>query len=237
VLLAGRSVRALGAQTVTRWNGTPPMNDARKRRRLLRDAHRNDDVWSIDAAFESGQRSRTATSGSSTWATGTAYSRSGFSNHTSVEQPARAVRGGAGSGGIAGLIEQVPDRRRAVFNLHVPPIDTGLDTVTALDATSSPSFAVAVRLMIPAGSSAVRQAIRGSISLCSRLHGQHHESKGVVRIGRTVCVNPGSTTIGADRRSRHTHRRRQGRWRSVTSALMGGRGQPALSDLHAEPSA
>jgi Icc-related predicted phosphoesterase len=45
--------------------------------------------------------------------------------------------------------------------------------------------------MAPVGSTAVRTAIERHQPLLS-LHGHIHESRGVQRIGRTVCINPGS---------------------------------------------
>jgi Icc-related predicted phosphoesterase len=45
--------------------------------------------------------------------------------------------------------------------------------------------------MIPVGSTAVRAAIEKYQPLLG-LHGHIHESKGSVKIGRTLCLNPGS---------------------------------------------
>jgi hypothetical protein len=45
--------------------------------------------------------------------------------------------------------------------------------------------------MIHAGSTAVRASIEKHQPLVG-LHGHIHESKGFVRIGRTLCLNPGS---------------------------------------------
>jgi hypothetical protein len=44
---------------------------------------------------------------------------------------------------------------------------------------------------IHAGSSAVRESIERHAPMLG-LHGHIHESKGFVRLGRTLCVNPGS---------------------------------------------
>jgi len=45
--------------------------------------------------------------------------------------------------------------------------------------------------MIPVGSTGVRRAIE-EFQPMAALHGHIHESAGVNRIGRTLCVNPGS---------------------------------------------
>ena len=45
--------------------------------------------------------------------------------------------------------------------------------------------------MIPAGSTAVREAIEKYQPLLG-LHGHIHESRGMYKLGRTVYINPGS---------------------------------------------
>ena len=45
--------------------------------------------------------------------------------------------------------------------------------------------------LIPVGSTAVRELIERYQPLLS-LHGHVHESPGATRIGRTLCINPGS---------------------------------------------
>jgi Icc-related predicted phosphoesterase len=82
--------------------------------------------------------------------------------------------------------------RRAIFNLHVPPYDSDLDTAPQLDDTLTPVFRGGKPVMIPVGSTAVRSAIERHQPLLG-IHGHIHECKAMTRIGRTVCVNPGST--------------------------------------------
>ena len=45
--------------------------------------------------------------------------------------------------------------------------------------------------MIPAGSTAVRALIERYQPPVA-LHGHIHESRGAVRVGKTMCINPGS---------------------------------------------
>jgi Icc-related predicted phosphoesterase len=90
---------------------------------------------------------------------------------------------------IDALAAQVQDMRRAIFNIHVPPYGTGLDNAPKLDADLRPVQGGTV--MAPVGSTAVRAAIERHQPLLS-LHGHIHESRGVQRIGRTLCINPGS---------------------------------------------
>ena len=92
---------------------------------------------------------------------------------------------------IEGMTSQIGDFRTAVFNIHVPPIDSGLDMCPKLDETLKPVIVNGEILMAPGGSKAVRSAIEKYQPLLG-LHGHIHESKGFVKIGRTFCVNPGS---------------------------------------------
>ena len=46
-------------------------------------------------------------------------------------------------------------------------------------------------MMGPAGSQAVRNVIERYQPLIA-LHGHIHESRGTVKIGKTICINPGS---------------------------------------------
>jgi Icc-related predicted phosphoesterase len=91
---------------------------------------------------------------------------------------------------IVDMADDVEDPTSAVFNLHVPPQGSGLDTCPRLDTSVSPPRPIAGEKM-SAGSTAVRSAIEAYEPLLS-LHGHIHESAGITRIGRTTCVNPGS---------------------------------------------
>jgi Icc-related predicted phosphoesterase len=80
---------------------------------------------------------------------------------------------------------------RAIFNLHVPPKDSRLDTAALLNPDLSPVMRSGMPVMAGVGSSAVRTAIERHQPPIA-LHGHIHESRGETKIGRTVCVNPGS---------------------------------------------
>jgi Icc-related predicted phosphoesterase len=92
---------------------------------------------------------------------------------------------------IADLAEQVSDMTRCVFNLHVPRYNSRLDTAAEIDAEWRPVVIANQLHMIPVGSTAVREAIERFQPLVA-LHGHIHESPGATKIGRTLCVNPGS---------------------------------------------
>jgi hypothetical protein len=90
---------------------------------------------------------------------------------------------------IDAMATQVADKSRAIFNLHCPPYKSGLDEAPAIDADLK--LLHGGRALRPVGSTAVRQAIEKHQPLIS-LHGHIHESKGAVKIGKTLSINPGS---------------------------------------------
>lgn len=87
------------------------------------------------------------------------------------------------------LASEIEDMENAIFNIHVPPFGTGLDDAPALDTDLKPVDGGTV--MKPVGSTAVRDAILRHQPLLA-LHGHIHESRGVQKLGRTTCINPGS---------------------------------------------
>jgi Icc-related predicted phosphoesterase len=91
---------------------------------------------------------------------------------------------------IDAVVASIPDMGRAVFNFHAPPYGTGLDEAPALDENMRPIHGGAV--MKPVGSTAVKAAIQKYQPILS-VHGHIHESKGVLRLGRTLTMNPGSS--------------------------------------------
>jgi uncharacterized protein len=90
---------------------------------------------------------------------------------------------------IEAMASKVPDPSRAIFNLHCPPYKSGLDEAPAIDADLK--LLHGGRALRPVGSTAVRQAIEKHQPLLS-LHGHIHESKGAIKIGKTLAINPGS---------------------------------------------
>lgn len=92
---------------------------------------------------------------------------------------------------VSALADQVSDLSKCIFNLHVPPYDSQLDTAPELDADLQVVMAGSEPKKIPVGSTAVRELIEKYEPLLS-LHGHVHESAGATRIGPTLCINPGS---------------------------------------------
>lgn len=92
---------------------------------------------------------------------------------------------------VSALAEQVPDLSKCIFNLHVPPYDSQLDTAPELDDELQVVMAGSEPKKIPVGSTGVREVIEKYQPLLA-LHGHVHESAGATRIGSTLCINPGS---------------------------------------------
>jgi uncharacterized protein len=86
---------------------------------------------------------------------------------------------------------QVERPERAIFNLHVPPARTAIDKAPALDSTLKPIVKGGAVMMQSVGSEAVRRVLERHQPMLS-LHGHIHESRGAVRIGSTLAINPGS---------------------------------------------
>src|SRR5215467_6525670 len=92
---------------------------------------------------------------------------------------------------ISQMLDQVPDGQESILNIHCPPYASGLDDAPELDDTLKPVIRGGRPSIIPVGSHAVREAI-GRYQPSVGLHGHIHESRGAQKIGRTLCVNPGS---------------------------------------------
>jgi Icc-related predicted phosphoesterase len=92
---------------------------------------------------------------------------------------------------IGDMLDPLPDGRPCLLNLHCPPYASGLDDAPELDATLKPVIRGGRPSIVPVGSRAVRDAIKRYQPVVG-LHGHIHESRGAQKIGRTLCVNPGS---------------------------------------------
>jgi uncharacterized protein len=92
---------------------------------------------------------------------------------------------------IETMATRIDDQSSCIFNLHVPPYDSQLDSAPQLDEDLTVVTAAGQPKMIPVGSTAVRELIERFQPVLA-LHGHVHESRGATRIGRTLCINPGS---------------------------------------------
>jgi Icc-related predicted phosphoesterase len=89
---------------------------------------------------------------------------------------------------MLGSVTAEPER--TIYSLHCPPYATGLDDAPQL--TAEMDLKDAGRSTVPVGSTAVRQVIEEHQPALS-LHGHIHEARGTTRLGKTLCINPGSS--------------------------------------------
>jgi len=114
----------------------------------------------------------------------------GWSNPTPWDTPREQSEAELGEH-MAAMASQLSDREGAIFNLHCPPYQSGLDSAPALDANLKPIVRGGQIDQVPVGSTAVRAAIQQYQPLLG-LHGHIHECRAMKRIGRSMCINPGS---------------------------------------------
>jgi uncharacterized protein len=88
------------------------------------------------------------------------------------------------------LVNVTAEPEKTIFSLHCPPYSTGLDDAPQL--TAEMDLKDAGRSTVPVGSTAVREAIEQHQPALS-LHGHIHEARGTARLGKTLCINPGSS--------------------------------------------
>ncbi len=117
----------------------------------------------------------------------------GFSNPTPWKTP-REIPDEKLGGIIEEMCSKVTDFGHCIFNFHVPPLNSTLNSCPKLDWNTDPPTPIVQGGQIVfagAGSQAVRDAIEKHQPMLG-LHGHIHESQGMIKIGRTTCINPGS---------------------------------------------
>jgi len=117
----------------------------------------------------------------------------GYSNPTPWKTP-RECSEGELTQKIEALAALVATPSKCIFNIHVPPYDSTIDSAPLVDASTTPPHYVlhdGMPQFIGAGSTAVRSAIEKYQPFLA-LHGHIHESRGVFKLGSTLCINPGS---------------------------------------------
>jgi uncharacterized protein len=191
------------------WNADQSLVDARFKDEMLRNVERwmalgderlegkgircvvspaNDDMFEIDPIIaaakniELGEANTIALDGWSLVSTGWANPTPWKTFRELPEDELRAR--------IDGLVANVAEPRRSIFNFHAPPYGSNLDNAPKLDADMK--YVAGGQALVPVGSRAVRDAITAYSPVLS-LHGHIHEGRGAVKIGRTLAVNPGST--------------------------------------------
>jgi len=149
----------------------------------------NDDPWVVDDVLKSAERTvfcdaRIVEVG------GHEMLSCSYANPTPWSSP-RELSEDALYDRISALAQQLSSPSTAIFNLHVPPHGSGLDSATQIDDELRPVTSGGAPVTVPVGSTAVRELIEEYQPLLT-LHGHVHESRGVGTIGRTAIVNPGS---------------------------------------------
>jgi Icc-related predicted phosphoesterase len=114
----------------------------------------------------------------------------GYTNHTPWNSPREMDEEELGHK-IDEMTSGIRNMKSAIFNIHVPPIDTVIDKAPMVDGNLKVVVKGNQVQMVSAGSSACRKAIETHQPLLG-IHGHIHEAKGIVKIGRTLCANPGS---------------------------------------------
>jgi Icc-related predicted phosphoesterase len=93
---------------------------------------------------------------------------------------------------VRDAVEDLPRSGTTIWNLHMPPYDTGVDRAPRLDDTLHVKYdGSGEPIMVPVGSRAIRDLIAERQPTIA-LHGHIHEGRGRYRIGATAGFNPGS---------------------------------------------
>ena len=150
----------------------------------------NDDPPEVDAVLEQAEWVTFLEGRAVELPDGTQVASCGYANMTPWHCP-RDVEEDELARRLADVIAQLDDPGRAVFNFHCPPYDTGIDSGPLLGDDFRVTAGAGGIEMVPVGSKACRQAIEEHQPLLG-LHGHLHESRGTYKLGRTLCVNPGS---------------------------------------------
>jgi uncharacterized protein len=114
----------------------------------------------------------------------------GTTNHTPWNSPREADEDVLAKK-ISDMADRVRNTKSSIFNIHVPPIDTPIDQAPRVDSNLKIVVKAGNVEMISAGSTACREAITKYQPMLG-LHGHIHESRGIAKLGRTMCANPGS---------------------------------------------
>ena len=150
----------------------------------------NDDIRQVDEAFQSSAWVKNP-EGQVAWVKDEyEMIATGYSNITPWNSP-RQMEEDQIKAHIEAMAQKIKDPQKAIFNFHCPPFDSGLDTAPKIDKTLKPMTGITGVEMTAVGSTAVSESIKKYQPLIG-LHGHVHESRAAIKIGSTLCVNPGS---------------------------------------------
>jgi Icc-related predicted phosphoesterase len=208
-----RLFEQLMRERLTRWLRYADERLAGSEVRVLT-APGNDDPWMVDEVIREhgGERVLLAEGEIVEVAPGHELLSTGWTNvtpwNTPREYPEEEIRAR-----LEALADGLEHPDSAIFNVHVPPYNSRLDTAPLLSQDLKARTSMGTQLTAPVGSTAVRAVLEQRQPLLS-LHGHIHESGGQVRIGRTLVINAGSeygegvlrgvlVTVGGGRILRH----------------------------------
>jgi uncharacterized protein len=150
----------------------------------------NDDPAEIDPAIESASQVEFLEGRVLELPGGLELASCGYANVTPWHCP-RDVEEGELERRLEAVASQVRDPEWAIFNFHCPPYDTQIDQGPVLGEDMRMRSTAGGVEMQPVGSTACRSVIERYQPLLG-FHGHLHESRGTFKLGRTVCINPGS---------------------------------------------
>jgi Icc-related predicted phosphoesterase len=150
----------------------------------------NDDEWDIDDVLEGAPAPVESVEGRVVNFDGVDMLSSAWTNPTPWDSP-RELPEDELLDLLEKLAAQLDGRAPAIFNLHCPPHDSGLDAAPELTDDLRVVTEGGEPKLIPVGSTAVRTLIERYEPVLA-LHGHIHESRAATHIGPTLCINPGS---------------------------------------------
>ena len=151
----------------------------------------NDDPPEVDAVLATSRTLRNVQGATSELAPGIWMASRGESTPTPWNTP-RELPDQVLGDRARDVIDTLPAGGTTIWNLHMPPYDTGIDRAPGLDADLNVRYEGSGEpLMLPVGSHAIRDLIVERQPTIA-LHGHIHEGRGRYRIGGTTGFNPGS---------------------------------------------
>jgi Icc-related predicted phosphoesterase len=150
----------------------------------------NDDPAEVDAVIDASARVEFLEGRVVKLPNGIEVASCGYANLTPWQCPRDVPEDVLGER-LEAVVSQVEDPSWAMFNFHCPPYDSQIDQGPRLGEDFQLRQTAGGVETHPVGSTACREVIEREQPLMG-LHGHLHESRGTVKIGRTVCVNPGS---------------------------------------------
>jgi Icc-related predicted phosphoesterase len=150
----------------------------------------NDDPPEIDEVIEAAERVEFLEGRVVELPEGVELASCGYANMTPWQCP-RDVPEDDLANRLEAVASEVREPNLAIFNFHCPPYDTQIDQGPVLGEDMRMRSTAGGVETHAVGSTACRAVIERYQPLLG-FHGHLHESRGTFKLGRTVCINPGS---------------------------------------------